>query len=135
MGEALKLRAQGDTPMFQAFEKACKQLASAPGLARIVMLTDGEPNQGYTKQDILHLVEKVATRYGIIVDCVGIGIKGKTVDYDEEFLRKLAEVGSGEFYPIEDIDQLVKRLMFSALERKALLGGGIKLLGSCSSCT
>lgn len=131
--EAVKgIGAHNSTPMYQGFERAARELAEAEGLVRIVMLSDGEPNAGYGKDDILDLVEKLSAKYGFIVDCVGIGIPDATPEYDEKFLKVLASKGSGEFYPIDDIDELVKRLTTTARERKALLGGGVKLLGDAS---
>lgn len=129
---AKKLRADGGTPMFQGFERAASVLGDQDGLVRIVMMSDGEPNQGYSKGDIIDQVRQMSDTYGFIVDCIGIGIPGQTADYDEKFMKTVAEVGQGEFFPIEDVDQLVKLLKRTAIERKALFGGGIKLLGDGS---
>ena len=124
------LWATGGTPMYQGFEKAARLLADAEGMARIVLISDGEPNEGYEKDDIRKLVGTFNTDYGFVIDCVGIGIPGKTSAYDEAFMKDLAKLGSGEFYPVEDLDELTKRLVRMVQERYLLIGEGIKLLAA-----
>lgn len=123
--------ANDDTPMYAGMEKGARLLAEVDGLARIVLMTDGMPNRGGNKDDIVQLVGKLSGQYGIITDCVGIG-SAKHYHYDEEFLKLAAREGKGEFYPIDDIDSLVKRLVQTAIERKMLLGKGVMLLGDAS---
>lgn len=121
-----------DTPMYAGLERGARLLAEAQGLVRIVLLSDGWPNQGGGKSDVKRLAEKLGKEYGIIIDCVGIGVPNRTPSYDQDFMKEVAKLGSGEFYPIDDIDQLVKRLATTATERKMLLGGGVMLLGDMS---
>jgi Mg-chelatase subunit ChlD len=128
-----QLCAAGGTPMYQGFEAAARQLADAQGLVRIVLLSDGEPNEGYRKSDVRGLVQKLSKEYGFIVDTVGIGLPGQTTEYDEAFMKQLAADGMGEFYPIDDANELKKLLVQFTKERKQLLGTGVKLLGSASS--
>lgn len=123
------INAMGDTPMYQGFEKAATLLAKADGMVRIVLMSDGEPNSGYSKSDVIAQVKKLSKQYGFIIDTVGIGVPGKTHEYDEQFMKTLAHEGAGEFFPIDTVDDLVKLLKRTAMERKALLGGGIRLLG------
>lgn len=118
----------GDTPMYGSLEQAARELADAENLTRIVLMSDGEPNVGGHKSECLELIQKLSEEYGFVVDTVGIGVPGKTGCYDEHFMRKAAELGAGEFYPVDEVDKLVKLLVQTATERMRLLGGGIKLL-------
>jgi len=127
------IRSVGDTPMYDALEKSARLLANAKGMARIVLLSDGMPNAGGHHDDVLHLAEKLGKEYGIIIDTVGLGREGSTPEYDEKFLRKVAGFGSGEFYPIDSLDELVKRLVTTINERRMLLGKGVALLGDASA--
>lgn len=118
------------TPMYQGFEKAAEVLADAQGLARIVLLSDGEPDKdSYSKKEILEQVRQLAEQFGIIVDTIGVGINGVASHYDEEFLKEMARLGAGHFFPIEDVDSLVALIKETALERQRFLGGGVRLLG------
>lgn len=126
-----RLSPGGNTPMYQGLEKATHMLADADGLVRVVLMSDGEPNNGYTKTDIIGQVKKMSQRYGFVVDTVGIG--GPDVShYDEKFMQTLAFEGAGQFFPIDDVDELVKLLKKTAVERKVLFGSGIALLGDGS---
>lgn len=124
-----RIGAGGGTPMFQGLEKAAAMLSNANGLARIVLMSDGEPNEGYNKPDIIGLVRKLSKQYGFIIDTVGIGVPEKTHSYDEQFMKDMANEGAGQFFPIDNVEELVKLLKKTAIERKALFGDGIKLLG------
>lgn len=122
--------ADGNTPMFQGLKQAAEELKDAEGLVRILLISDGEPNAGYTKHEIRALVSEMHEDYGFVIDCLGIGIPGKTGDYDEDFLKDLATLGGGEFYPVESVDQLIKKLVHMVRERQLFIGGGIKLLAA-----
>lgn len=124
-----QISSAGGTPMYQGLEKSAEVLAGAEGLVRIVLMSDGEPNEGYSKEDILGLVRKLSKAYGFIVDTIGIGIPGRTSSYDEKFMKSVAMEGAGQFFPIDNVDELVKLLKKSAIERKVLFGEGIRLLG------
>lgn len=124
--------AHGGTPMYQGLERSAEVLAGAEGLVRIVLMSDGEPNEGHSKSDVLGIARKLSKTYGFIIDTIGIGIPGKTREYDEVFMKTLAVEGAGQFFPIDNVEELVKLLKKTAIERKALFGEGIKLLGDGS---
>lgn len=123
----------GGTPMYQGLEKAAELLAKAEGLVRIVLLSDGEPNEGHSKSEVLGLVRKLSKTYGFIIDTIGIGVAGRTREYDEGFMKQVATEGAGQFFPIDNVDELVKLLEKMAVERKLLFGDGIRLLGDGSN--
>lgn len=122
------IHADGGTPMFQGLKKSAEELKDAEGLVRILLITDGEPNSGYEKKDVLELINEMHQDYGFVIDTLGIGIPGQTSSYDETFLKTAAKLGGGEFYPVEDIDALIKRLVEQVRERQLYIGSGIKLL-------
>lgn len=125
----------GGTPMYQGFEKSAEVLAKSEGLVRIVLMSDGEPNDGHSKAEVLGLVRKLSKQYGFIIDTIGIGIPGRTQKYDEQFMKTLAVEGAGQFFPIDNVDELVKLLQKTAIERRLLFGDGIKLLGEATSAS
>ena len=129
------ISANACTPMYQGFEKAAEVLASSEGLVRIVMMSDGEPNAGYDKADVVDLVTRLSRQYGFVIDTVGIGIPGATSTYDERFMKLCASRGAGQFFPIEDVDALVKMLRQTSIERQGLIGSGVKLLGEGTELT
>jgi Mg-chelatase subunit ChlD len=132
--EAIKqMSAYGNTPMFQGLKRAAEELKDAEGLVRILLISDGEPNASYTKNDIIDLAEEMHKELGFVIDCLGIGVPGETGDYDEKFLETVAAVGGGEFYPVENVDDLIKRLVEQVRERQLYIGGGIKMLGAASN--
>lgn len=124
-----KIYDQGCTPMYQGLVKAREALSDAEGLVRIILVTDGEPNAGFTKEQIRTLVRELAQDDGYVIDTVGVGTS-HSFDYDEKFLKELAEIGEGEFYPVEDADALLRRFLEMERERRALMGSGIKLLAA-----
>lgn len=129
-----EIKAGGNTPMFEGLTRAVEDLDKhAEGLARIVLMSDGVPT-GKDKGEIEDLVRKAAEDYGIILDTVGIGNKKEKrslygdIGYDEPFMRKLAEIGKGEFYDFSDEETATERMLQIEAERRALVGHGIFLL-------
>jgi Ca-activated chloride channel family protein len=68
-----------------------------PGLRRILLISDGQANEGVSDRDELaQLATGTATR-AIPISMVDVGL-----DVDEATMRRLAEVGRGNYYFVED---------------------------------
>jgi len=123
-----KSRCSGGTPMLPAIKLAAKELLNFEGMLRMVVISDGEPNLGGEKKDVLEAGVTLFNEVGIIIDTVGIGVPGATSAYDEEFMTRLADLSGGQFFPAADPEELRKLLQRMARERGMLLGAGIKQL-------
>jgi Ca-activated chloride channel family protein len=79
------------------------ELASSPiaGLRRIVLISDGQANEGIADRgQLAELAAQTAAR-GTSISAVGVGL-----DFDEQTMTRLAEVGQGNYYFIEDTRNL-----------------------------
>ena len=75
-------------------------------LKRIIMLTDGEHNQGGCPSTVASRLKAT----GVIIDCIGIG--GSPADVDEELLKRIASKnpdGSIRYCFIGDQQQLLRK--------------------------
>lgn len=70
-------------------------------VSRIIVLTDGQANQGITDPAGLTKLAAKISKKGIGVTLIGVG-----EDFNEELLMAMAEGGRGNFYYIEDPDQI-----------------------------
>jgi Ca-activated chloride channel family protein len=67
------------------------------GLRRILLISDGQANEGlYDRDELAQLAANKAAR-GVSISTVGVGL-----DFDEVTMRRLAEVGRGSYYFVED---------------------------------
>ncbi|MDQ8155225.1 MAG: VWA domain-containing protein, partial [Gemmatimonadota bacterium] len=67
---------------------------------RIILMTDGQANEGITDRDQLTAMCRAAAAEGISTSTVGFGI-----DYDEDLLKAMADAGQGNTWYIERVDQ------------------------------
>ena len=121
----------GMTPMGDGLKLAGELLSnSAQGLARIILMTDGNPNGNMTRPQIIDLAKFFFEEEGFVLDTVGIkdlkyGISGAI---DEEFLKELAKAGGGSYTAIKSSEDFSRYLMYVEEERRRLLGNGMFLL-------
>jgi Ca-activated chloride channel homolog len=71
--------------------------------ARLLLLTDGQANEGITNPAQLRALAETARRRGITTSTIGFG-----ADYDEDLLRHMADAGGGNAWYIERPDQAVQ---------------------------
>lgn len=80
------------------------ELARTPvsgGLQRIVLISDGQANEGlWDRGDLLQLAQNTAS-HGVSISALGVGL-----DFDEVTMQRIAEVGRGNYYFVEDTAQL-----------------------------
>jgi Mg-chelatase subunit ChlD len=90
----------GGTNIYEALKLAYEQLqqgARPETLSRVVLLTDGRPTSG--KRDVrdFEQLSALLREQGISVTTLGVG-----EDYNHELLTRIATVGGGLWYHIED---------------------------------
>ncbi|HEY4179708.1 MAG TPA: VWA domain-containing protein [Kofleriaceae bacterium] len=71
--------------------------AGLEGVRRIVLISDGQANEGIRDRDQLaHFTADIAN-HGVSVSAVGVGL-----DFDEVTMQRIADVGHGNYYFVED---------------------------------
>lgn len=98
----------GSTDLAGGWMTGCQQMqrttyTAAPRVRRVVVLTDGQANQGMTDPGEF---ASMATRFrgqGIATSTIGFG-----THFDEVLLTGMAEAGGGNFMYTEDLEQLSK---------------------------
>ncbi len=103
--------ARGSTNLSGGWLQGCGQLAGSVGdeaagasaerVHRVILLTDGQANQGIVDPDELATHAQELRQRGIITTTLGVGL-----DFDGPFLSQLAEAGGGNFAFIEQPGQL-----------------------------
>jgi Ca-activated chloride channel family protein len=104
----------GATCISCGLTRGAGELARSPidgGLRRIVLISDGQANAGvYDRGELIDLAAHTAVM-GDSITALGVGL-----DFDEQTMMKIAEVGRGNYYFVEDTANLM-----SIFERE--LGG------------
>jgi Ca-activated chloride channel family protein len=90
----------GGTCISCGLETGSNEVARSPiagGLRRMLVISDGQANEGlYDRDELAQLAINQAAR-GVSISTVGVGL-----DFDEHTMRRLAEVGRGNYYFVED---------------------------------
>ena len=94
----------GNTCISCGIERGASELARTPvrgGLRRMVLISDGQANTGlYDRGELAQLAAETAAS-GVSISAVGVGL-----DFDEVTMTRLADVGHGHYYFVEDTAQL-----------------------------
>ena len=94
----------GGTCISCGITRGAAELASSPirgGLRRMVLISDGQANEGvWDRDELAQLASDTAAR-GVSISSVGVGL-----DFDELTMIRLAEVGHGNYYFVEDTANL-----------------------------
>ena len=70
------------------------------GVNRVLLLTDGQANQGITEPEALEGLCRISAEQGITTTTIGFG-----PHFDEDLLRAMADAGRGSAYYVEHADQ------------------------------
>jgi Ca-activated chloride channel homolog len=99
-----RIRPKGTTNLYSGMATAAEQLLNAKTpqhLSRVLLLTDGEANEGITEySDIISESRNLRSR-GMTVSTVGLGI-----EYNEELMKGIAKNTRGNYYYIDAIDRI-----------------------------
>ncbi|MEE2789905.1 MAG: VWA domain-containing protein [Myxococcota bacterium] len=97
----LGLKAGGSTALGPALVDAAHVLGQASGsslmLRHVILMSDGVANVGESRPDILAMRARQAFRDGISLSTMGVGL-----DYNEDLMTKIANMGGGRYHFIED---------------------------------
>lgn len=117
-----RLESEGNTNLWEGWLLAGERVAtamrdSAKASHRVLILSDGQANQGTTApRDLAHHAGEALAR-GIITSAVGIGN-----DYDEAVLGAIAEAGGGRLHDAEHAEEISEVVLGELIEgRSALL--------------
>ena len=84
--------------------RGARELSSTPvigGVQRIMLISDGQANEGiYDRDELAKLAADTAAK-GTSISTVGVGL-----DFDEVTMTRLADVGRGNYYFVEDTRHL-----------------------------
>jgi Ca-activated chloride channel family protein len=94
----------GNTCISCGITRGAAELMTTPvhdGLRRMVLISDGQANTGlYDRNDLAQLATETAAR-GMSISTVGVGL-----DFDELTMTRIADVGHGHYYFVEDTARL-----------------------------
>ncbi len=94
----------GNTCISCGMERGAAELVRtlvSRGVRRMVLISDGQANTGvYDRNALAQLATETAAR-GISISTVGVGL-----DFDEVTMMRLADVGHGNYYFVEDTAKL-----------------------------
>ncbi|HUS28668.1 MAG TPA: VWA domain-containing protein [Kofleriaceae bacterium] len=107
------ITSDGNTCISCGIEQGAAQLARSPlggdrpysgqGIARMVLISDGQANSGlYDRDELAQLATETAAK-GVSISTVGVGL-----DFDEVTMTRLADVGHGHYYFVEDTANLAQ---------------------------
>jgi Ca-activated chloride channel family protein len=95
---------EGNTCISCGIEQGAAELSRSPvigGLSRMVLISDGQANSGLSdRNELAQLATETAAR-GVSISTVGVGL-----DFDEVTMTRLADVGHGHYYFVEDTANL-----------------------------
>ncbi|MBA2543373.1 MAG: VWA domain-containing protein [Deltaproteobacteria bacterium] len=101
---------EGGTCISCGLQRGTRELAASPiagGLRRMVLISDGQANEGiYDRGELAQLASDTA-QGGVSITSVGVGL-----DFDEVTMVRLANVGRGNYYFVENtgaLDQIFSR--------------------------
>ena len=92
--------AHGNTCISCGINLGASELARTPiagGLERMVLISDGQANEGIYDRDELAQLAANTAAHGVSITAVGVGL-----DFDETTMMRLARVGHGNYYFVEN---------------------------------
>jgi Ca-activated chloride channel homolog len=127
------VRSGGSTALFAGWEEGARQLApfvSAGRTSRVILLTDGQANQGLTDADEIAAKVGQLAKAGVTTSTVGLGS-----GFNESLLGRMADAGEGQAHygqRPEDLEEgfaeeftLLSRAHLRQLELKVTAGEGV----------
>jgi Ca-activated chloride channel family protein len=103
-GRIMQIWDDGNTCISCGIERATEQLQATPvtgGVRRMVLISDGQANSGlYNRDELVAFANETAAR-GMSISAVGVGL-----DFDEVTMMRIADVGHGNYYFVEDTKNL-----------------------------
>lgn len=120
-----RLRPGSSTNLSGGWLTGCEEVgrsARAEAVARVLLLSDGLANHGITDRDQLaHHAGELRIR-GVVTSCIGIGH-----DFDERLMEGMARAGGGNFYYLENPEQIPDYLATELGDALEVVARGVTL--------
>jgi len=129
------IKASGGTNMGDGLNAALRLLENnhSERARKILLLSDGQANQGITNPEQLAQMAATATRYGAVLSTIGMGL-----GFNENLMAKLADYGMGHYSYLEDLSGLgailardlndTRNIYANSSTLEISLGDGVKLI-------
>jgi Ca-activated chloride channel family protein len=120
--------AEGGTCISCGLEAGAAALASTPirdGLRRVLVISDGQANAGVFQPDALAQLAAAEANAGISISTLGVGLA-----YDERMMRRLAEVGRGNYYFAKDAVALSQMFVHELGTLSQTVASGVRLIAT-----
>lgn len=94
----------GGTCISCGLTRGAGELSRSPvsgGLQRIVLISDGQANEGIWDRGELAQLAQATAAHGVSISALGVGL-----DFDEVTMQRIAEVGRGNYYFVENTADL-----------------------------
>lgn len=97
------IKSSGGTNMGDGLMTALQLLQNnrSDNAKKVLLLSDGQANQGITNPEQLAQIASTATRHGAVVSSIGMGL-----GFNEVLLSKIADYGMGHYSYLEDLSGL-----------------------------
>jgi Ca-activated chloride channel family protein len=118
-----RVDARGSTALHDGWVAACRQIgdrADAEGVARCILVTDGQANIGPSDSGVLAELARRQRLAGVATSTLGIG-----EDFQEELLAAMSKAGGGQFYYVQRADQLDRILQSEIGEAMEVCARGV----------
>jgi Ca-activated chloride channel family protein len=127
--------ASGGTNMGDGLNSALALMSgnSSERARKVLLLSDGQANQGITQPEALAQLATQLTRYGAVLSTIGMGL-----DFNETVMTQLADHGMGHYAFLENLAGLsqilsddlnaTRSIFASSSTLEIALGDGVKLL-------
>jgi Ca-activated chloride channel homolog len=99
-----KIYDDGGTCTSCGINRGAAELERSPiqgGVQRMVLISDGQANEGVWDRDELVGLAQATAAHGVSITTVGVGL-----DFDEQTMIRLGEVGRGNYYFVQDTANL-----------------------------
>jgi Ca-activated chloride channel family protein len=128
--EAMKLRVEGLQPGsatnidggLDAGYQAVRANYKADKINRVVLMTDGEANVGITDPDTLAARAAAQAADGVTTSTIGVGL-----DFNQDFLKQVADAGKGSFYYANSRDAALNAFVGEVQALQRIVAKGVKL--------
>ncbi len=129
------IKATGGTNMGEGLNAALSLLENnhSNRARKILLLSDGQANQGITNPEQLAQMATRATHYGAVLSSIGMGL-----GFNENLMAKLADYGMGHYSYLEDLSGLgvilardledTRNIYANSSTLEIKLGDGVKLV-------
>lgn len=115
---------RGGTHLSGGLEAGIKmlKLSESNHAKRIILLSDGEANEGITSLPDLNAIARKASDHDIVISTIGLGL-----DFNENLMANLADHGRGNYHYLEKLNSLEKVLAQEFYSASQILAKNLNL--------